>query len=160
MDIGQWRAQIGYELNPTNEIGVWGTLRDKGDSTIVNGQVMSLEAINQVNLFFKHVWPTGVTTRGWIGMAEQHGRFVLGGPTYAPTYHPFVFGAEVFVPLSEHWAIFGEANFITPNDSGTVTALLGLVFYPGGGAGSAPRNRFAPLLPVANNPTFSVNLQP
>jgi hypothetical protein len=159
-DIGQWRGQVGLELNPANEIGVWGTLRDKGDSALVGGQVLSLEAINQVNLFLRHTWPTGVMTRAWAGVAEQHGRFVLGGPAYAPTYHPFVFGAEVFIPLNERWAIFGEANFITPNDSGTVTAFLGLVYYPGAGALGALRNRFAPLLPVANNPNFGVNLQP
>jgi hypothetical protein len=66
----------------------------------------------------------------------------------------------VYIPLNGNWAIFGEANFITPNDSGTVTAFFGLVYYPAGGAGNAFRNRFAPMLPLANNPTLAVNLQP
>ena len=39
-------------------------------------------------------------------------------------------------------------------------AFLGLAYYPGGGALGALRNRFAPLLPGANNPTFGVNLRP
>ena len=28
--MGQWRGQIGYLLSDCNEIGVWGTLRDRG----------------------------------------------------------------------------------------------------------------------------------
>ena len=27
--ISQWRGQIGYMLNEANEIGVWGTVRDR-----------------------------------------------------------------------------------------------------------------------------------
>ena len=41
-------------------------------------------------------------------------------------------------------AIFGEANFITPNDTGTVTATFGLAINLGGRAVEASRDRFAP----------------
>ena len=73
--------------------------------------------------------------------------------------HPLVFGADFYVPLNDWVFLFGEANFITPNDSGTVTATLG-VAITWGGARNVARNRFAPLLPVANNPSFAVNLRP
>lgn len=160
VELGQWRAQIGYQLNENNEIGVWGTLRDFGDSARIGALNLSYQPINQYAIYFRHIWPTGVMTRGWAGLAEEHGRFVLGGPAFPQTHHPFVFGADVYIPLSDSWAIFGEANFMTPNDSGTVTAMLGLVWYPSGTAAKALRNQFAPLLPLANNPTFGVNLVP
>ena len=158
--LGQWRAQIGYQIDETSEIGVWGTLRERGDSVLVSRTPLTVEPINQYALFLRHIWPTGVMTRGWLGLAEEHGRFILGGPAYTQAHHPFLFGADVYIPLSDSWAIFGEANFITPNDSGTVTAFLGLVYYPSATAGTALRNRFAPLLPIANNPSFGVNVVP
>jgi hypothetical protein len=161
MNLGQWRGQVGYWYDADNEIGLWGTLRSHGEQLIVNNtQTLTLEPINQLNLYWRHVWPSDAVTRMWIGLAEEHGRFVLFGPSAPSVHHPIVFGAEVFIPLSANVAIFGEANFITPNDTGTVTAMVGLIYYPAGTVGGVFRNRYAPLLPVANNPTFGVNLRP
>ena len=68
-----------------------------------------------------------------------------------------MFGADVFVPLNPWLALFGQANFITPADTGTVDAFLGIAFFPGGSHGARNR-RFAPRLPVANNTTFATDL--
>jgi hypothetical protein len=70
----------------------------------------------------------------------------------------FVYGSELALPLSPRLEITGAANFITPTATGTVDAFLGVTFYPGKG-GTAARGSFAPLLGVANNPHFAVNLQ-
>ena len=70
-----------------------------------------------------------------------------------------LFGAEIHVPLNDWMAIYGSANFITPAATGTVDAFLGVTFYPGGGARQMHRHRFAPLLPVAGNPSFAVDSQ-
>jgi hypothetical protein len=158
-DLTQFRGQVSYWLDATNEVGVWGTWRDRGDQVSIGGQTLSLRAIDQANLFVRHIWPTGAVTRGWLGVANEHGRFVLNTRNDAPIRHPFVFGADVFIPLNASWALFGEANFITPNDSGTVTAFFGVAFYPGKGTQRAFSNRFAPMLPLANNPTFAVDVQ-
>ncbi len=80
-------------------------------------------------------------------------------PGESAVRYPVVFGAELYVPLTDNIAIFGEANFITPNDTGTVDATLGIAFYPGAGARRAPRSRFAPLLPLGNNASFAVDLR-
>jgi hypothetical protein len=158
IDVGQWRAQIGYAFCCSDELGVWGAWRDRSDQGSVDGQSFNLRPISQANLFWKHIWGNDTVTRMWVGLADSHGRFVLVAPGNTPVHHPFVFGAELYVPLTERLAIFGEANFITPNDTGTVTATLGFAFYPGG-AYHAVRSRFAPLLPVANNPTFALDLR-
>jgi hypothetical protein len=158
IDVGQWRAQIGYALCCHDELGVWGAWRDRGDSATVDGESFNLRPISQANFFWKHIWENDAVTRMWVGVADSHGRFVLVAPGNTPVHHPFVFGADLYVPLTEHLAIFGEANFITPNDTGTVTATLGFAFFPGG-AHHAVRSRFAPLLPLANNPTFALDLR-
>ncbi len=158
IDVGQWRAQIGYALCCSDELGVWGAWRDRSDRATTGGETFDLRPIGQANLFWKHIWGNDTVTRMWIGLADSHGRFVLVAPGNTPVHHPFVFGADLYVPLTEHLAIFGEANFITPNDTGTVTATLGFAFFPGG-AHHAVRSRFAPLLPLANNPSFALDLR-
>ncbi len=155
LDLGQWRGQISLQVMPTLEVGVWGTYRDRADSATVAGETFHLQAINQTNLFFRYTWPTQAVTSFWIGLAQEHGQAVLGIPGDVPIRNVFVYGADAHIPLSQRVALYGEANFITPNDTGTVTAFLGLVFYPGGNAASAGRNPFAPVLPLANNPNFS-----
>lgn len=160
LTFGQWRGQIGHQIGPDNEVGIWTAIRSFGDNARVAGQSFRLKPITQGNLFWRHVWGNESVTRLWVGLAEEHGRFLLGAPARATAHHPFTFGADLYVPLTDHFALFGEANFITPNDTGTVTATLGVAFYPGGRAKSAGRSRFAPLLPVANNTTFAIDVQP
>lgn len=159
LTFGQWRGQIGHQIGANDEVGVWTAIRSFGDAARAAGQSFTLKPITQGNLFWRHVWSNETVTRLWVGLAEEHGRFVLGAPANPSAHHPFVFGADLYVPLTDHFALFGEANFITPNDTGTITATLGIAFFPGGRAKSAGRNRFAPLLPVANNPTFGIDLQ-
>lgn len=157
--LGQWRGQIGHSIGSNDEVGVWATVRNFGDSATVARQSFNLKPITQGNLYWRHVWGNETSTRFWVGLAEEHGRFLLGTPGNSAVHHPVVFGADLYVPLTDRLALFGEANFITPNDTGTVTATMGIAFFPGGRAKTASRNRFAPLLPVANNSTFGVDLQ-
>jgi hypothetical protein len=158
-EFGQWRGQVGYNLTPEDEVGSWTTLKDFGDDGSAGGQRFKLRPIIQSNVFWRHIWANETVTRMWVGLAESHGRFVLVAPGDTSVHTPWVFGGDVFVPLNESWALFGEANFITPNDTGTVTATFGFAFYPGAKARCAGRSRFAPYLPVANNPTFAINLR-
>jgi hypothetical protein len=159
-NLGQWRGQVGYDLTADDEVGLWGAWREHGDSTTVGGLDVSLRPILQGNLFWRHVWRNEIDTRLWVGVAEEHGRFVFVAPGQPTVHHPVVFGAEVYVPLNDYLALFGEANFITPNDSGTVTATFGVAFYPGASAARTARSCFAPLLPLANNPSFATDLRP
>jgi hypothetical protein len=158
IDLGQWRGQAGYCLDANNEVGVWGTVATTHTDGALSGQAFRLEPISQVYLFWRHVWPNDAVTRVWGGVAGDHGRFVLVSPGEPNARHPVGFGADVFLPLNERWAIFGEANFITPNDTGTVTATFGLA-YNFGGSRTIARGRFAPMLPVANNNSFAVDLR-
>jgi hypothetical protein len=156
--LGQWRARVGYQATATDEFGAWGTIRDFGDNGSVAGVPVYLRPIQQVNAFWRHTWASSAWTTFWIGVAHEHSRFVLVLPDQPAVQNAFVYGADLQIPLNDWWAIYGEANFITPASSGTVDAYLGFSFYPGGGARNALRKRFAPLLPVASNTSFAVDL--
>ncbi|MSR57097.1 MAG: hypothetical protein EXS05_05435 [Planctomycetaceae bacterium] len=156
--FGQWRARIGYELTQTDELGVWFTKSDRGDSGSVLGVPLHLRPITMGNAFLRHTWSTGGYTSLWLGVAQEHGKVVLVLPDVPPVKHAFVYGADLHLPLNNWLALFGEANFITPASSGTVDAYLGITIYPGGGAKQAQRKRFMPLMPVAANTSFAVDL--
>lgn len=160
MWMGQWRLQCGYCMSDSDEMGMWGGIGDFGDRATLAGFALGMMPISQGNVYWKHHWASGGVTSFWAGMADGHGRFVLVNPGAPPIQHPFVFGANLYIPLNYHLALFGEASFITPNDTGTVTAYLGFAFTPGGGAWTASQNRFAPAFNVANNPTFAVDVRP
>jgi len=156
--FGQWRGRVGYELTSNDEAGAWFTIADRGDSGTVLGLPVHLRPISQVNAFWRHTWSSGGWTTLWLGAAQKHGKFVLVLPDDPPVQNAFVYGADLHLPLNNWLAVFGEANFITPPDSGTVDAYLGIVLYPGGGAFTAQRRKFNPLMQVASNPTFAVDL--
>jgi hypothetical protein len=159
IDVGQWRCVLGYDLGPRDELGVWATKGDRGHEAFFDHLDLHLRPVTEGNLYYRHTWPGGVRTGFWLGVAEEHGRFVLVFPGRPNIHHPVVFGADLHVPLSERLALFGEANFITPNDTGTVDATLGVAYFFGPHGGTASRPCFAPLLPVANNATFTLDLQ-
>jgi hypothetical protein len=155
--LGQWRGQISYAPNDANEVGVWAALADHGDGASVAGVPFSLKPITQVNLFYRHTWTLGAETGFWVGWADEHSKFVYVLPGMKPVFNAVVFGADLQVPLNRWLAIYGEANFVTPNDTGTVTAILGFAFYPGGQAAAATRSRFSPLLSLGGNTNFEVD---
>jgi hypothetical protein len=159
IDTSQWRFQIGHNVGANDEFGVWGTVHERTAGAVLAGRLFQYEAINQYNVFWRHIWPGEAVTRVWVGVAEDHDRFVLGRPGNSRINHPLVFGTDLYIPLNDWVFLFGEANFITPNDTGTVTATLGLAIT-WGGTRNVARGRFMPLLPVANNPSFAVNLRP
>ncbi|HLJ10565.1 MAG TPA: DUF6666 family protein [Planctomycetaceae bacterium] len=156
--LSQWRGRAGYQVSDLDELGVWGTIADSGDSGTVLGTPVHVKAISQANFFWRHTWASSAWTTFWIGTAHEHGRFVLLLPDLPAVKNAFVYGSDLQMPLNDRWAIYGEANFITPASSGTVDAYLGFVYYPGGGARQALQKRYAPLMPTASNTSFAVDL--
>jgi hypothetical protein len=92
-----------------------------------------------------------------MGVADGHGEANVALGDLEPVGECFVFGADIFVPLSPNCALFGQANFLTPADTGTVDSFLGIAFFPCGSHGARER-KYAPRLSVANNTTFANNL--
>lgn len=166
-DIDQFRAKLGYMIDAQNEVGVRASIGANSDVGGFLGSAIrvSLEPITQGTAYWRHFWPTGADTTMWIGVAESHGErnlafeALLGDPRQRASGPRVVFGAEINAPLNDHFALFGQGNFITPAYTGTVDSYLGIAFYPGGGAQRARKNRFAAIMPVANSTDFSVDLR-
>lgn len=157
--LGQWRGRLSYLVTPKNEIGVNIALRSRSDTAIFGaGTPVTLRPINQGYGFLRHFWDTGAQTTAWFGLAEEHGENnAVTGPS-ARKKNPFLFGADVLMPLTCSLAIYGETNIIMPSDTGTVDAFLGIQWTPGGNSYRARRERYSPLLPMASPTTFSVDL--
>jgi hypothetical protein len=157
--LGQWRGQVGYAVTPRTEIGAWFAKSAKSDDGEMAETPVRLEPISQINGYTRLTWTNLAQTAVWVGMASHHHNVVWVFPDNSKDDYVLVYGADLYVPLSERFALLGAANFLTPTATGTVDAYLGVVFYPGRGAFRAVRNNFAPLQTVANNPSFSVNLR-
>lgn len=156
--LDQWRARIGYDLNGRDEIGVMGSIPQSGSDVDWAGVGVHLNPLRQGSLFWRHTWQAGGQTTVWLGVADRHGQANVALGDRPETGHVILFGSDLQVPLNDHWALFGEANFVSPADTGTVDAYLGFAYYPGGGAFGWRNRAWSPVLPVASSPSFVTNL--
>lgn len=154
----QLRGRVGYDLNGRDEIGVFAMAPLVGADASWAGNAVHLRPLAQGSFFWRHTWEFGGQTTGWLGMSERHGQANAALGDRARTGVVPVFGSDVHLPLNDHWAIYGEANFVTPADTGTVDAFLGFAYYPGGGTVLWRKRAYSPVLPVASSPSMSVNL--
>ncbi len=156
--LGQWRGMFGYELTRRDEVGTNFMLRSYGSTGNFGKTPVMLNSINMANLFYRHTFNYGASGTVWVGLADGHnaGNAAIGDSGHLA--HPFLFGAQVDVPLNEHFALFGQANFITPPSNGTVDAFLGVVYHPISLTDRRRSSNLRPVMATANNPTFAVDL--
>lgn len=156
--LTQWRGRAGYSLTENDEIGIMAMVPQTAADASWAGVPVRLKPLAMGSGYWRHTWAYGAQTTGWLGMADRHGQANVALGDRSSTGNVVVFGADLQVPLNDRWALFGEANFVTPADTGTVDAYLGICYYPGGGAVRWRQRAFAPVLPVANNTSFVTNL--
>jgi hypothetical protein len=156
LNLGQIRGQIGYAINCANEIGIQGAMSDGTDDDFeALGFRHTTRSIDQVSGFWHHVCCcSGLETRVYAGWAEDLGDWLIG--------------ANATMPINDCWSLFGGFTYIAPSSAGgddgsreefwNVTA--GVAFYPGGNArtNSVCGHRWMPLLPVADNGSFALDL--
>lgn len=159
VSLSQIRGTISYELNECNEVGFIGMAPLNGADVDWAGNALYLRPLAQGRFFWRHWWQSGVQTTTWLGMSESHGQDNAALGAGVETGEVLVFGADFQAPLNDYLALYGEANFVTPADTGTVDAFLGFAFYPGGGAWRWQRRQSTALLPVAGSPSFSTDLR-
>lgn len=157
--LGQWRIRGGYQLNESNQIGTTAILQSFSDNgTFGSSTSVTLAPINQGNVYWRHYWTTGAQTSLWVGIADSHGENNVVTGSSAPKESPFLFGADILMPLTASLAIYGETNMIMPTDTGTVDAFLGVQWYPGSRAFNARKGAFSPLMSLASPVSFAVDL--
>ena len=159
-DLNQWRLRGTYGLTDYDEIGVNAAIRGGGDVGVFGADTpVTLRPITQGYAFWRHFYATGAQTTFWAGASEGHGENnAVTGPA-ADADDQFLFGADVLMPLTDRMAIYGEANFMMPVDTGTVDAFLGVQYYVGGRRGMSRRGRYAPMFSTASPVAFSVDLR-
>lgn len=157
--LSQWRAQLGYAINPTDEIGIWGTWIDRTDTS---AGVRTYRPVSQINLYWHHKYTClNADTWTWIGQPSNGPRGGNG------TYGEFLVGSNNQVAITDRLAIYINAAMLKPSaNAGTAGSnelgyqlATGFVFYPTCGARSCSvaGRRWAPLMPVANNGNFWVD---
>ncbi len=157
--LGQWRVRGSYRFSSQREVGATANLRSNSDSGVWGASTpVTLKSINQGSLYYRRFWNTGAQTTFWGGLADRHSEDnVVTGRSPAQN-DVFLFGADVLMPLNSNWAIYGEANMITPFDTGTVDAFLGIQWYPTARSFAARRGWFSPLFSTASPVSFAVDL--
>lgn len=157
--LGQWRVRASVEMNEVSEIGVTLNFSDRKDTGRFNSELVQLEPIEQLSIYWRRRWQTGAETTFWLGVADGHSEENVITGTLPPKTNQILFGSEIHLPLNRWLAIYGETNVVMPADTGAVDAYLGLQFAPQGVARSRSRgNRFRSLIPVASSPTFTTDL--
>jgi hypothetical protein len=172
LDLGQIRARIGYAINACQELGAWAAVGIDDDLTGRLGGGVKVEAKDQINVYWLHNYSLGGETMLYVGLADEPNGHLQ---TYdSPNLTEVVFGLRGRAPLSEKLALYGNVHYILPGTTGGDIApnsidnsyaeevwnvSIGLVFYPGAKARArtVSGNAGLPLLPVADNGTFSVN---
>jgi hypothetical protein len=152
--FGQWRVKLAFEFSPWDEVGGWAAIPDHGDSgTFENppSDFLHFTPLAQGSVYWRHTWANEVSLTGRFGVAEEPGEFV--------------FGADGRAPISRCLSLTGGFTYILPSARGGLggqseeiwNVSVGLEFIPAGNP--CIRNRFSPLLPVADNGSFAVRLR-
>lgn len=157
--LSQWRVRASFDVTQKVEIGVTLNIADRSDDGRFNMDQVTLEPVDQISVFLRQRWDTGVITTFWAGVADEHSEENAVTGTLPVKTNQVLFGADIFAPLNNWIAIYGETNLVMPADTGAVDAFLGMQFAPQGIRRSRCReNRFRSLLPVASNPSFTTDL--
>ena len=158
ISLGMFRGQVGYALSHSDEVGLMASIRaddDEVDGSSNNEDATS--AFDQLSVFWHHKWPFSADTTVYTGIVEDVGEWI--------------FGAKGEVPISNCVSLFGGVHYILPSTSGgsdpnyaeeVWNVSAGVAYYPGGNAASksVTGRRWMPLLPVADNGSFALDISP
>ncbi len=151
--VGQFRASCGYALNPSQEIGVRGTVGVQPGNALTfitaGNPAVTVKPQDQLSLFWHSHWDYGADTNLFAGV-------VNGGDV-----GDWLLGFDAKAPLNDCVSVFGGLTYVAPsaatgNRGVTQEAWnisIGLVVSLGSKSATNNVCGFAgmPLLPVANN---------
>lgn len=159
-EFGQWRGLIGYQFAGGNEFGVWATLRDFGDAVFLGNPrqgyaLNGFESINQINVYWRHLWEGGALTELSLGTPDNHH---IGN---------IIFAGTATCPLSDRWALLGGFLYVVPSARGGQgreeelwNVYTGIAFFFDRKARTQSCDPAAPVLPVADPGSFAITRIP
>ncbi len=165
-DLKQLRAELSLVWPGWREIGFWGAFgvgnervtdqfryrRQDNQQEATYQLDFTLEPTDQFNFFYRQYLSNGGEGRLWIGFTSNS---------------DFLFGGDLWIPLSDCFALQQSFNVLFPKETGEATQreqawsmMIQLVWYPGRSARAGQCNLFRPLFGVADNSTFMVDRKP
>ncbi len=152
--LGQWRMQANRRVSEWDEFGIGMAIGLHDDQASFLNDAIQLKPLDYGRLSWRRYWKTQTYTSAWIGIAESHSETNVALGDFPAAGRQFLFGADLRAPLNGFMAIYGEANFLMPSNTGAVDAFLGIEF-------TSRRRRTvgasSPLLPLAGNPSFIID---
>jgi hypothetical protein len=162
--LSQLRGQLGYAASASNEFGIWGTLHVV--SSNLNVPIFgptAYQSVDQLSGYWHHKWHAyGPQT--WISIGvPSHSRLVGGG-----SLGDYLVSATALCPFSDAVALFSSVTYMHQSASPGPAAAsedawnfsVGISLYPKRNARTmtVAGERWMPLLPVANNGSFLVDI--
>jgi hypothetical protein len=143
--VAQLRAEISYLTLAGHEFGFWGAFNIYDGHGRVNGILTNYSTLDLYNAFYRYNFANGTQGRLWAGATGHN-----GGD----------FGADVRLPLSNQWDLWGWYNYVIPSAgaaSGQGTAqqawnlTMNIVWYPGRRGHGVHNTPFRSLFAPADN---------
>ncbi len=159
VNLGQWRIRLGQELGASFEVGATVNISDRSDTGEFRSSPVEIEPIDQFSFYVRKYWESGANTTFWLGQSSGHSEdnAVIGSQPRKE--NTVLFGAEIYAPLNDFLAIYGETNIIAPVDTGAVDAYLGLDISTSRITWALRNARFRNILPVASSTSFTSDLR-
>lgn len=158
-DLGQWRLRMAQFIGPDFEIGFTVNLKDHGDVGFFNATQVDIDPIQSYSLFARKYWESTTITTVWVGQSAGHREDNAIVGVQSLRENNLMVGSEFFAPLNNRLAIYGEANVVTPVDTGVIDAFLGVEFSTSHNAFALRNARFRRFLPVASSVSFVNDLR-
>jgi hypothetical protein len=149
MDLTQIRGELSYLTPWCREFGFWFAASNDDDTGTLFTLQEVWEPTDLYAFFYRRHFGCSGQGRLWAGWTGE-GDGLLGG--------------ELFMPLSNCWAVQTNFNYLIPEENGVDSIAeeawsigISLVWYAGGNSSCAPCR---PLFTVADNATFMVDRVP
>jgi len=155
--LGQWRGQLSRQVSDQNELGMQVAISSQDDQIRFLNDWVQLKPLTYGRLTWRHYWESAAFTTAWVGLAESHSETNVALGDLPAAGRQVLFGADFRAPLNRQVALYGEANFLMPADTGSVDAFLGMEFATGRSTSRCRWTRSRPLLPLAGNRSFIVD---
>ncbi len=157
--LGQWRGQFSRQISAHDELGMQVAISSQDDHVRFLNDSFQFEPLSYGRMTWRHYWESNAFTTAWAGFAESHSETNVALGDLPAAGRQFLFGADFRAPLNRCIALYGEANFLMPADTGSVDAFLGVEITTGRCTSKLRSVRSRPLLSLAGNPSFLVDSQ-
>jgi hypothetical protein len=155
--LGQVRLQLNRRVSMQNEFGIAAAIATQEEHAQFSNSIITLKPLSYGRFTWRRYWENQAFTSAWVGLAESHSETNVALGDLPSAGRQFLFGADLRAPLNRVCALYGEANFLMPANTGAVDAFLGIEFSTNRCGKKCNSRSSLPLLPLAGNPSFMVN---